>query len=124
MPTDAVQLLELPLLLAAWVELPVLALVALLLLLLLLPQPAATSAVMAMAARLMRTFIGARTPPLMVLDSVSFTRTRPAAFPGMPGCRPGSTRPPPIRPAGIPRRDASRPRRCSPGSAPSAPAAR
>src|SRR5579862_3290829 len=71
MPTDAVQLLELPLLLAAWVELPLLALVALLLLLLLLPQPAATSAVMAMAARLMRTFIGARTPPLMVLDSVS-----------------------------------------------------
>ena len=55
---------------AAWVELPLLALLLLLLLLLLLPQPAATSAVRAKAARLMRTFIGARTPPLWVLYNV------------------------------------------------------
>src|SRR6478672_1200344 len=59
MPIDAAQLLEAPPL-AACVELPLL-LLALELLLLLLPQPAATSAVSVMAARLMRTFIGAGT---------------------------------------------------------------
>ncbi|MBV9337279.1 MAG: hypothetical protein JO243_15460 [Solirubrobacterales bacterium] len=57
MPIDAVQLLEPLPPLAACVELPLLAL--LLLLLLLLPQPAVTNAVTTMAARLMRTFIGA-----------------------------------------------------------------
>jgi hypothetical protein len=63
MPIEAVQLFELLPLEAAWVELPLL-LLALLVLLLLLPQPAATNAVMAKAARLMRTFIGAPTPPV------------------------------------------------------------
>src|SRR5580704_393933 len=62
MPIDAAQVFELPPLLAAAVELPLLAEVVLLLLL--LPQPAATKAVRAMAARLMRTFIDARTPPV------------------------------------------------------------
>src|SRR5690348_11596577 len=59
MPIDAAHLLvALPA--TAWLVL-LLALAPLLLLLLLLPQPAATSAVSARAARLMRTFIGAGT---------------------------------------------------------------
>ena len=58
MPIDAVQLLEPPLLAPA-VPVPVAAVVVVVVVLLLLPQPAATNAVTAMAARLMRTFIGA-----------------------------------------------------------------
>ena len=54
---------------AAWVELPLLLALLVVLLLLLLPQPAATKAVRAKAARLMRTFIGANSSSVGPLQS-------------------------------------------------------
>ncbi len=79
MPIAAEQLPEPPPL-AACVELLLLLLV--LLLLLLLPQPAATNAVTAMAARLMRTFIGASN---LLLGSVLYSYGLGVVSCGVPG---------------------------------------
>ena len=84
MPIDAAQLPEPPPLAAAPVVVPLLALVVALLvvLLLLLPQPAATNAVTARPARLMRTFIGASN---LLLWSVLWNYVLGVVSCGVPG---------------------------------------
>src|SRR5947209_13739181 len=119
MPIEVEHLLPL---LATAVELlePLAPLLLLLLLLLLLPQPAATSAVSASAANVMRPFIGLYLL-LGVTDFTWFISAVPAPHRGTPVCRRASTRRPAIRPGGTRPARASSPHRSSRGSGRAAP---